>query len=221
MRPIRSVGWVKLLAKPITAAGVRPRWVSQALDLSVARYGSDFGAAPLALGGSSCATGQSVEAANGIRLSGRSAALAASVIICSHNPRADYLGRVLQALAEQTLSKTSWELLLVDNASHRPLESSWDLCWHPQGRHVREAQVGLVNARISGIDHAKGDLLIFVDDDNLLGSNYLETACRIAKQFPRIGAFGCSLAGEFETTVPNWAQPYLEGLCVKEITRDQ
>jgi hypothetical protein len=119
-----------------TATGVRPRWFSQALDPSsaVARYHSDFGTAPLALGGSSCATGQSEQAANGTRSSGKYAALAASVIICSHNPRADYLGRVLQALAEQTLSKTSWELLLVDNASHQPLEKSWDLSWHPRAR---------------------------------------------------------------------------------------
>ena len=40
-----------------------------------------------------------------------------SVIICTHNPRLDYLGRVLDALREQTLGKEQWELVVVDNAS--------------------------------------------------------------------------------------------------------
>jgi hypothetical protein len=38
-----------------------------------------------------------------------------SVIICCHNPRIDYLLRVLKALSEQTLLKERWELLLIDN----------------------------------------------------------------------------------------------------------
>ena len=40
-----------------------------------------------------------------------------SAIICTHNPRPDYLRRVLDALKAQTLPKEQWELLLIDNAS--------------------------------------------------------------------------------------------------------
>jgi len=36
-----------------------------------------------------------------------------SVIICTHNPRPDYLQRVLDALKAQTLPKENWELLLM------------------------------------------------------------------------------------------------------------
>ena len=36
-----------------------------------------------------------------------------SVIICTHNPRSDYLRRVLKALSEQTLLKERWEMLLI------------------------------------------------------------------------------------------------------------
>jgi glycosyltransferase involved in cell wall biosynthesis len=144
-----------------------------------------------------------------------------SVVICSHNPRQDYLRRVLEALHGQTLPKCLWELILVDNASARPLKLEWDVSWHPQGRHVREDQLGLTCARLTGIKHSKGELIVFVDDDNLLESNYLESACSIAKEFPQIGAFGCCLTGEFETPVPDWAVPYLEGLCLKKIGRDR
>ena len=43
--------------------------------------------------------------------------LPVSVIICTHNPRSDYLERCLAALSDQTLVKDQWELIIVDNAS--------------------------------------------------------------------------------------------------------
>ena len=147
--------------------------------------------------------------------------LEASVVICSHNPRQDYLKRTLKALSEQTSPMTKWELIVVDNASTRPLRMDWDISWHPLGHHLREEQLGLTHARLAGIRQARSELIIFVDDDNVLDCGYIEIALAIARDFPQIGAFGCSLAGEFETPIPDWAQPYLEGLCVKTIIRDR
>ena len=48
-----------------------------------------------------------------------------SVIVCTHNPRPDYLRRVLDALYAQTLPKTDWELILIDNANDMPLPDTW------------------------------------------------------------------------------------------------
>jgi len=42
-----------------------------------------------------------------------------SVIVCTHNPRLEYLSRTLEALREQMLPKGEWELLVIDNASRR------------------------------------------------------------------------------------------------------
>jgi GT2 family glycosyltransferase len=47
--------------------------------------------------------------------------LALSVVIPTHNPRQDYLRRVLEALRGQTLPREQWELLVVDNGSRVPL----------------------------------------------------------------------------------------------------
>jgi glycosyltransferase involved in cell wall biosynthesis len=44
-----------------------------------------------------------------------------SVVIPTHNPRIDYLRRVLEALRVQTLPRQQWELLVVDNGSKQPL----------------------------------------------------------------------------------------------------
>jgi hypothetical protein len=94
------------------------------------------------------------------------------------------------------------------------------LGWHSNARVVREEELGLTPARLRGIREATGELLVFVDDDNVLDADYLEQACRIAEEFPHIGAWGGSCRGEFEVPPPDWAKPYLTGLVVKEIVRD-
>src|SRR5260370_12163363 len=127
-----------------------------------------------------------------------------SVIICTHNPRMDYLARVLTALKEQTGSKELWEVLLIDSASDDPLAGRVDLLWQPNAKHIREAAVGLTNARIRGINESRGNLLVFVDDDNVLDRDYLEQAAQIASEYKHIGAFGASIKAEFEVTPPDW-----------------
>lgn len=143
-----------------------------------------------------------------------------SVIICTHNPREAYLQRVLGALQQQTLPPTLWELLLVDNRSETVLATRWDLSWHPNSRHVREEELGLTLARLRGIAESRGQLLIFVDDDNVLEIDYLECALSLRAQHPHIGAFGGSIRAEFEVPPPEWIVPYLSGFVVSEIHQD-
>ena len=40
-----------------------------------------------------------------------------SVVICTYNPRMDYLERVLEGLSKQSLPVRQWELVVIDNAS--------------------------------------------------------------------------------------------------------
>jgi glycosyltransferase involved in cell wall biosynthesis len=143
-----------------------------------------------------------------------------SVIICTHNPRRDYLERVLQALKSQTLSKKIWELLVIDNASNQLLSSDIDLSWHPQARHFREEQLGLTPARLRGIQEATAEILVFVDDDNVLDSDYLEVALRISKDWSTMGAWGGQTIPEFEERPPDWTKPYWGYLAIREFERD-
>ncbi|MBD2609693.1 MAG: glycosyltransferase [Nostoc sp. ZfuVER08] len=147
--------------------------------------------------------------------------LALSIVICAHNPRLNYLERVLEALKSQTLSQDFWELLLVDNASDKILAAEIDLSWHPQGRHIREEQLGLTAARLRGIREATAGVIVFVDDDNVLDSDYLETTWRISKDFPFIGAWGGQIKAEFEEPPPSWTKPYLGNLAIREFERDR
>lgn len=131
-----------------------------------------------------------------------------SIIICSHNPRRDYIEKVLTALKDQTLSKERWELLLIDNASDRLLSQEIDLGWHSQARHIREEKLGLTFARLRGIQESRADILVFVDDDNVLDVDYLKNALEISKSHPTLGAWGGQTLPEFEHDPPIWTEPY-------------
>ena len=144
-----------------------------------------------------------------------------SVILCTHNPRPEYLRRVLEALRAQTMPASRWELLLVDNASREPLEPAWDLSWHPQARHVREDKLGVVYARARGIREASGDLMVFVDDDNVLAEDYLATAEAILRQRPHLGAIGTGCCvGEFEVPPPKSMDVHLIALALTDLKHD-
>lgn len=143
-----------------------------------------------------------------------------SVIICTHNPRENYLRQALEALQEQSLPKEQWELLLIDNASEIPLDRNWDLSWHPRARHIREEMLGLTPARMRGIREARGSLLVFVDDDNILNADYLERALTIERDYPFLGAWGGQIDPVFESPPPEWTRKYWKMLAIRDLDRD-
>lgn len=144
-----------------------------------------------------------------------------SVIICTHNPRAEYLRRTLAALRAQTLPAAQWELLLVDNASENNLAETWDLAWLTSARHVRENELGLTPARLRGIREARGELLIFVDDDNVLAADYLAAAAELFSKRADLGVASGRILPEYETPPPAWFLPHESWLAVRRIEQSR
>jgi glycosyltransferase involved in cell wall biosynthesis len=129
----------------------------------------------------------------------------------------DYLGCVFEGLKEQVFPYSEWELLLIDNASHAPLAGACDLSWHPHGRCVVESEVGLTSARLRAIREAQGEILVFVDDDNVLQHDYLSECMRISENYPHLGAWGGQELHQFEGGEPEekwkrdfWMPPKLK-----------
>jgi len=143
-----------------------------------------------------------------------------SVIICTHNPRQDYFARALSALAAQTLDQSKWELLIVDNRSEPPVAGRFDLSWRPDVRVFREETLGLTPARLRGIREARGELLVFVDDDNILDSDYLEQALRISEERPWLGSWSGQCRPEFEAEPEEWTRRYWGNLAIREFEHD-
>lgn len=150
---------------------------------------------------------------------GQNPSPAISVVVCTRNPRPGVFDRVLQCIAAQTLPATRWEVVVVDNGSAPPVTIG-----NGHGlanvRIVCEPTTGLTPARIRGIGEALGEIVVFVDDDNLLDSDYLQQAVRIAAEFPSIGAFGGRITPEFETTPPDWLGPFASHLAIVDFRRN-
>jgi glycosyltransferase involved in cell wall biosynthesis len=145
--------------------------------------------------------------------------LDASVIICTHNPRADYLARVLESLRNQTLAPDRWELVIIDNASDTPLTPDCYASFCQHVRHVREGELGIAAARRRGMQEAAAELIIFVDDENVLDKSYLSEAIRIKREWPLLGAWGSGwIRGDYEVEPPKYLEPFLPALAIRRAT---
>lgn len=137
-----------------------------------------------------------------------------SVILCTRDPHAARLARTLAGLAAQTLDSSNWELLLIDNGSTPSLTRSSLPSSGPALSNLRivpEPIPGLTPARIRGIAEARGEVLVFVDDDNVLSPGYLEAAVLAFRDSPRLAAAGGPVIPEFESAPPGWL-PEFSGL---------
>jgi glycosyltransferase involved in cell wall biosynthesis len=143
-----------------------------------------------------------------------------SVIICAYNARKDHLDRVLAALQKQTLCMSSWDLVLVDNNSKNEVARQADLGWHPNARLVHEGTPGLSHARLKGIQSTSGEILSFIDQDNVVRGEYLEEGLKIAKSRSYLGAWSGRIVAEFETEPPKELTPYLDKLNIRDVQKE-
>jgi glycosyltransferase involved in cell wall biosynthesis len=128
-----------------------------------------------------------------------------SVVICAHNPDMKRLERVFDALRAQRLPLAEWECLLIDNASAPGLADRTSLTWHPSAACIHEGHLGLTWARMRGVASATGDILVFVDDDCLLESDYLLAVRDTFQMHPFLGALGGYGQAEYEVKPPEWS----------------
>ncbi|MEZ2334118.1 glycosyltransferase [Mucilaginibacter sp. RCC_168] len=143
-----------------------------------------------------------------------------SVIICTYNPNLKRLHQTLSALQKQSLDPLLWELIIVDNNSSNGFDAYVDLSFFPNSRIVKEEKQGLTYARLKGFDEAQGAIIIMVDDDNMLQSDYLETSLNIFKDHPQIGAAGGKSLPEFEYEAPVWLTEFYGNLALRDLGND-
>ena len=138
-----------------------------------------------------------------------------SVILPTRNPHAGRLQRTLAGLVAQTLPASEWELLVVDNGSTPPLAL-------PSGGPpgvciVLEPVAGLTRARLAGLREARGAMVVFVDDDNVLSPGFLAAVRDRFAQHPRLGAAGGPVVPEFESPPPEWAREFFGLLALRDL----
>ena len=138
-----------------------------------------------------------------------------SVIICTYN-REKYLYNVLQSLAENEFPTDQYEIVLINNNSmdHTEAECMRFTADYPAVafRYFLEEQQGLSYARNRGVKESTGDILVFVDDDALVNSAYLQTYAVFFATHPEIDAAGGPIIPRYETCEPDWMSPYTKAL---------
>lgn len=116
-----------------------------------------------------------------------------SVIVVTRD-RPELLQRLLGSLVAQT--RPADEVLIVNNGSTRSYESVFaEFDPHLPLRTVMEANPGIPQARNRGIAEAKGEIIVFTDDDCVAESTWLERIVAPFRLNPHIGAVG----GEIES----------------------
>lgn len=141
-----------------------------------------------------------------------------TAIICAHNPRPQHLAPTLAHLAAQRDLPEGTEFILIDNASTPALDIDLSMLTNfAATRIVREEKLGLTQARIRGFYEAKGEILLFIDDDNLLEPDYLRRAYDAFSEDPQLGAVGGKSLPRYETPPPSWFAETGLGLACRDL----
>lgn len=122
-----------------------------------------------------------------------------SVIIPTYN-REKCLIDTIDCLLKQ--NHPHYEIVVIDQSDVISEEKKAQLKAHPEKiRFFHISERGRSLAKNYGILQAKGDLILFCDDDILVESNFLETHVAIYKKDPKIAAASCRLVEEGDPTI--------------------
>lgn len=126
-----------------------------------------------------------------------------SIIVCTYN-RGQYLGRTLELLSEQSEGQ---EVIVVDNNSS---DDTPAICQRFAGfRYVLETRQGLSHARNRGIEEAKGEWLVFLDDDAFILPGFIANLQQQIAAHPEMMAFGGRIDPWYENgREPEWMSPW-------------
>jgi glycosyltransferase involved in cell wall biosynthesis len=128
-----------------------------------------------------------------------------SVAICTWN-RAKLLDQTLAQMRKLAIPLgVDWELLVVNNNCTDDTDAV--IARHQDAlplRRLFEPNQGQSNARNCGIAAARGELLVWTDDDVLVGPEWLAAYHEAAKGWPEAGYFGGSIEPWYECPPPPW-----------------
>lgn len=137
-----------------------------------------------------------------------------SVIIPTYLP-GFYLRECLESIEKQTLPKQHFEVILVLNGERDPyfqsIEQLLEKYTFTAFLYYTEKK-GVSNARNLGIERAEGEYCCFIDDDDIISSNYLEEFNKLAAKDVLV----VSNLMTFEGSLDNVGKDYLSVAFLKD-----
>ncbi|MBB6735116.1 glycosyltransferase [Cohnella zeiphila] len=132
----------------------------------------------------------------------------ASVAICTHNRAAD-LREALLSLLSQRL-EDSFEVIVVDNgstdATKQTVREFQQSVSFPV-RYIFEERLGLSVARNRAIREARGEYVLFLDDDAIACEDWVGEIVSVFDMDPEIGCVGGKIDPVWEGGAPAWLPP--------------
>lgn len=139
------------------------------------------------------------------------AAIKVTVAIPTYN-RADFLRQTLAGIAAQQFPRDHFEVLVIDNNSrdHTRAVVAEFAANKPAPRYILETRQGLDYARNRAIAEARGDILLFGDDDILVRPDWIAQMAvpLLADAAHRIGAVGGEVIPVFPDGLPDWVREW-------------
>jgi GT2 family glycosyltransferase len=135
----------------------------------------------------------------------------ASIVVCTRN-RARRLGECLVFLGDQ-VGAGDHEVIVVDNGSTDGTDAvvrAWVAADPERRRHVHEPVAGLSRARNRGVEAARGDVVLFIDDDALAPPGWVAAHVAAHGRDPAVVAAGGPVALRWPDGRPRWLAPRLE-----------
>ncbi len=116
----------------------------------------------------------------------------ATIVIPTFNRR-EVLARTLRALEGIECARDRWEVIVVDDGSTDGTESTvgaWLEHTDVRARYERQPNAGPATARNRGAAAARGRVLIFIDDDILVGRDFVDLHLETLSQQPECWVIG-------------------------------
>jgi len=120
------------------------------------------------------------------------------------------LDEALISLLKQDFPTEQCEIIVVDNKPtgevYQTVQEIEKKHRHPI-RYVQEPKVGLHNARHAGAREARGEILIYIDDDVVTQPNWL-SALLDPFSDPQVGCVGGKVIPKWEAEPPEWIEQF-------------
>lgn len=132
-----------------------------------------------------------------------------SVIIPTYNGL-NMLRKSLPTWFEQTLPKDEYEVIVVDNRSTDETRQYVESLMPEQKNliYLYEPKPGATNARHAGAHKAKGEYIVFADNDGLFNPECLASIIEVYKANKDCTAVACKIEIQWDGEEPDWIEPY-------------
>ncbi|MFZ4664933.1 MAG: hormogonium polysaccharide biosynthesis glycosyltransferase HpsE [Prochlorotrichaceae cyanobacterium] len=120
---------------------------------------------------------------------------------------------------QQELNEIGWEVIVVDNNSTdetKNVVENYQANFPCVLKYCFESKQGAGFARQLAIREAQGDLIGFLDDDNIPALNWVRAAIDFAREHPQAGAIGSQIHGDFDVPPPQELKPLLPYFAISE-----